>query len=607
VRVIPGDQANLTNVTNIGNLTVDNSGQLNLGGTLTNTGTVNLNAAGSNADINIGGGSVTLAGSGTINFNAANSRITGGSGTLNNLTTIRGGGQVGVNAIYTINNSIIRADNASVALTVDPVAGGATAGFVNNGTLLAAGGTLTLTGNGTGFFENTTGRIHASTTDVRLITNVDIRNGTLMTSGSSLVRVPSGDTANLTNVTNIGNLTVDNNANLNLGGTLTNTGTVNLNAAASTANINIGGSSVTLAGTGTINMNSVNSQIVGSSGTLNNTTTIAGAGNIGVNALYVVNTGTIRADNASAALTLDPVAGGVNPSFTNNGVLRASGGGHLIATGSGTGFFIGTGTVDVQAASRATFDTSANFTNGAVTNNGTVTVQNSSGVNIPSITGNGTLIVNNSSSATIRANGTQAATSKVVSLAVTNSSKLDLNDNALVVDYTTTSPLAGIRSNILSGYANGLWNGVGINSTFAASTPTRGLGYAEASDVGITTSFRGQSFAGTDAVLVMYTLKGDTNLDRTVTSTDFNSFVSVGGYGVVNGTALWSKGDFDYNGKVNTIDFNFLAGNFGLSLPAAGDLPEAASLPSLGSVVPEPSSLLVGAFGLALIRRRRAK
>ena len=59
----------------------------------------------------------------------------------------------------------------------------------------------------------------------------------------------------------------------------------------------------------------------------------------------------------------------------------------------------------------------------------------------------------------------------------------------------------------------------------------------------------------------------------------------------------WSQGDFDgLDGKVNTLDFNVLAGNFGTVTPGA----------SLGSVVPEPASISLLVLGAsALLRRRR--
>lgn len=108
---------------------------------------------------------------------------------------------------------------------------------------------------------------------------------------------------------------------------------------------------------------------------------------------------------------------------------------------------------------------------------------------------------------------------------------------------------------------------------------------------------------------VRYTHKGDINLDGAVDSFDFNAFVT--GYGKTSG-GIWADGNFDYNdgGKVNTLDFNYLAGNFGAG-PISAVLPGdvlGGGVPSatLGAVVPEPAALSVLALGaMGLIGRRR--
>ncbi len=83
---------------------------------------------------------------------------------------------------------------------------------------------------------------------------------------------------------------------------------------------------------------------------------------------------------------------------------------------------------------------------------------------------------------------------------------------------------------------------------------------------------------------------GDANLDRRVNALDFNALAT--NYGSAGG---WAQGDFNGDGVVNSLDFNLLAGNFGFSAVSAGSL--------LGTVVPEPAgAVLVGA--VFLIRRR---
>src|SRR5206468_12596212 len=96
-------------------------------------------------------------------------------------------------------------------------------------------------------------------------------------------------------------------------------------------------------------------------------------------------------------------------------------------------------------------------------------------------------------------------------------------------------------------------------------------------------------------VSVMYTYFGDANLDGKVDTLDFNSLASnFGGSGKV-----WSQADFNYDGKVDTLDFNQLASNFGQQGPDGG---------GAGALVPEPS--LCGVLGLSaigLIARRRRR
>src|SRR5206468_5309405 len=106
-------------------------------------------------------------------------------------------------------------------------------------------------------------------------------------------------------------------------------------------------------------------------------------------------------------------------------------------------------------------------------------------------------------------------------------------------------------------------------------------------------------------VSVMYTYFGDANLDGKVDTLDFNSLASnFGGSGKV-----WSQADFNYDGKVDTLDFNQLASNFGKSNPQAdATAASAAASSSIGSLVPEPSSgvalLALGALSFHRTRRR---
>jgi hypothetical protein len=166
---------------------------------------------------------------------------------------------------------------------------------------------------------------------------------------------------------------------------------------------------------------------------------------------------------------------------------------------------------------------------------------------------------------------------------------LDITNNAFAVDYDTASPLATIKAQIVSGRNNGAWTGFGItSSTAAANASVFGVGYAEASELGVT------NFAGvpvdTTAVVFRYTRLGDANLSGTVNLDDFTALAANFG-----ATGDWVDGDFNFDGNINLDDFTSLAANFGLS---AADTARAA--------VPEPSALgLIAAAAMGMARRRR--
>ena len=108
---------------------------------------------------------------------------------------------------------------------------------------------------------------------------------------------------------------------------------------------------------------------------------------------------------------------------------------------------------------------------------------------------------------------------------LTNSSKINMSGST-IINYDSVSPLSAIAAQVHSGFANGSWNGVGINSTQAfliASNPSNlhktAVGYADASELGVGT-FAGQSVDQT-ALLLRYTYSGDANLDGAVDTNDF--------------------------------------------------------------------------------------
>src|SRR5207237_8868050 len=112
-----------------------------------------------------------------------------------------------------------------------------------------------------------------------------------------------------------------------------------------------------------------------------------------------------------------------------------------------------------------------------------------------------------------------------------------------------------------------------------ASTSPSWLGGAIASNLGV------------DNIRAL-TIPGDANFNGTVDTVDFNLLVtnfSQGGKG-------WGDGDFSFDTIVDTVDFNQLAANFSRSAPA-----------DTGGLLPEPAGLLAIAMmiTLSLLRRQR--
>jgi hypothetical protein len=173
---------------------------------------------------------------------------------------------------------------------------------------------------------------------------------------------------------------------------------------------------------------------------------------------------------------------------------------------------------------------------------------------------------------------------------------------------------------VKSGYNGGSWNGNGISSSLAAVTPHRGVGYALASSLGVT-SFAGEGVAPND-ILIRYTLTGDADLDGDADGVDIGKW-AVNFTGELGGgagsTKVWSQGDWDYDGDVDGVDAGLWAQAFTGELGGAGLASVVVNDPSLSreaaqilaglgiTVVPEPIALapLLAAPALGLNRRRR--
>ena len=230
--------------------------------------------------------------------------------------------------------------------------------------------------------------------------------------------------------------------------------------------------------------------------------------------------------------------------------------------------------------------------------------------------GDGTLTVNNIRAASlsvnggavqIAPNGTSAGTSVLGTLSIagdaTPTAKIDLNNNAAILDYPTAepNPETTIRAQISSGRGGaGLgktWDGLGITSSQAAADPVNSaaVGYAVNGSLplGPYITFAGQPVDNT-SVLMAYTRMGDATLDGVVNNDD----VTIVGANYAPGFAkpFWALGDFDYNGFVDNDDVTLLGAYYNPSAPPLAVAPthsadhEVASIPEPQRTGPWPSS-----------------
>ncbi len=140
-------------------------------------------------------------------------------------------------------------------------------------------------------------------------------------------------------------------------------------------------------------------------------------------------------------------------------------------------------------------------------------------------------------------------------------STLNLTDNDMAVLYGSgTSPASTITSELQQAYDGRLWDKPGLTSTSAQANPnTYALGWAESSALGWS-SFDGQAL-GSNAVIVKYTLRGDTDLSGNVDLSDYTTIVRNLG----TSTGTWLQGAFDYDGNVGLGDYSTTILNLGVS------------------------------------------
>src|SRR5207237_7035310 len=131
-------------------------------------------------------------------------------------------------------------------------------------------------------------------------------------------------------------------------------------------------------------------------------------------------------------------------------------------------------------------------------------------------TGSTTILNGNLNMVPSAAAGGKVLITKVLSVSTSNA-RLDLSNNAAIVDYDSGSPLASIGAAIAHAYnpaATNHWLANGIASSSAAADSSKAVGFAEASDVlgPAGGTFLGKS-ADATAVLMRFTVGADANLE----------------------------------------------------------------------------------------------
>ena len=346
-------------------------------------------------------------------------------------------------------------------------------------------------------------------------------SGTALTTGTTGNPTFSGTISDDGTLTNSGSITVTGAGTFTLSGTSTYFGSTNVNG----GSLNITGA---LANSGTVNVsNSSNLVLTGASA---------------LPSSAIVNIGSLASAYVNSSQTIASIVSAGNATF--------SAGTSIIGQGNGIG--IGTGT--------------AGFS-GGITSTGNLTVTGTANLYASTITQN-LLTIGSGRTVTIAdssAPGNSAATSVLTD--ISNAGTLDLNNNDLIV--LDTAQYSTVKNLIVNAYDGGAWDQPGITSSSArTNSGSYGLGYAQASTIG-STNFDGQTF--TDAVLVKYTLLGDTQLRGTVGLGDYDTVLS--NYGTPQD---WSGGNFHYAGVVGLGDYDAVLTNYGAH--ASGNLAVGPSL-----------------------------
>ena len=553
-----------------GSLTLNSSNTITLNGTLSATGGVTLNVTGNNGGIDLNSRTITATGA-TVSLTA------NGSGTITETTATITGTTVNLNSgtgnIGTSSNRIlttatnvsantsngsayitntgavniaasslgsglldVRANN-NLTLTGNLSATGgvtltstATNGSIALGTktITATGATVALTATGTGTISASAGsNITASTVTFSGGT------GTMGTSANKILTTASTISGSATNaalyVSNSGALTVNatsigtgalsitNDNNITLGGSLSATGGVTLTSTAANGSIALGNYNITDTGNTTTLTATGSGTITTGTGAITATTValVSGTGDIGTTSNRILTTATNLSANTS-----------------NGGVYVTNTGAAIIGTSN-----LGSGLLDVRANNNITLSGSISATGG---------------VNLASTAVNGTIGMGNNNI---------VATGATVNLTATGTSAISTGTGVITantVNLTSGSGAIGTSSNNILTTASNVSitssNGAAlIKNTGDLTLNTVSLGSGSLSVSG--TNNITVAGAITDSSTVL-TASNDININAAITSTT-NGSITLNADGAVN------AGSADGNGSLNISSTGSLANTGG--------------------------------------------
>jgi hypothetical protein len=442
-------------LTNKGTVQVADNTQLWLLGTINNTGTIldNQVSTTGNTDIRLATQSVTLTGGGQLMLSNNGGNLVGvnsNSNTLVNLNnTISGAGQVGAGSVggtsMTLVNATAGVINAnqnptflqSGQLTLD-TAGSPNNVIVNAGLMeaTAAGGLLIRdsvvnnTGGTLAPSPTLEGVIEAvGATAVVDLNGATIEGGTLSTPGGGVIQTTTQgglsffvtlDGLDLGQVNNFGTVLVNDQTTLFLQGVINNTGTVNEDQVSigGSTEIRLASQDVTLTGAGQLLLSNVGANLIfgnaGNQSLIHVNNTISGAGQLGdgfmgftneaagivdanvttplalnTNGVVATNAGLLEATNGGTLLIQSTVIANAG------GTIASSGAGSVVGLqGGSSGLAIEGGTIAAGALVETLDRTSTvdGLTDGAVTNKGTLQVNNGEALSLNgTITNNGVI------------------------------------------------------------------------------------------------------------------------------------------------------------------------------------------------------------------------